>query len=249
MEGNLIRKTADNHGTELEYYVSNRVSEKATLILSMGIWEPACRAFPLITRLTGRHCLVLSYRGRGGSGTPESGFDWPQHASDLACMLEKEASNKPVFLGFSKGVSYLLGYLSSNPAKARGIILIDFPAIHAKAENGYAEFWGNKAYNGFKLGSHITARTLKGIESESTYREFYTDLRKMKCPVWVFRGTDATSGIPSELTEADMLNYEASVPQLTVVDFEYSGHMIMDEELGKTCCQIQRILKQIDAGE
>lgn len=247
MDGNFIKKTVNNNGTEIEYYVSNQVNDKATLILSMGIWEPAFRAFPLIARLIGRHCIILSYRGRGGSNTPNSGFDWHHHASDLSCVLENEPINKPVFLGFSKGVSYMLGYLSANPKLAQGVIIIDYPAIHSKAEKGYAEFWNNMIYNGFRLSNYITTHTLEGIETESTYKEFYTELSKMNCPLWIFRGTDSLSDIPSNLVDDDILKYRASLKNLEIVDFSYSGHMILDEELGKAYKHISHILNNIDA--
>jgi pimeloyl-ACP methyl ester carboxylesterase len=247
MKGSLIKKTVNNNGTEIEYYMSNQINKKASLILSMGVWEPAFRAFPLITRLTERHCIVPSYRGRGDSSTPTSGFDWQHHASDLASVLENEPTNKPIFLGFSKGVSYMLGYLSSNPDIANGIIIIDYPAIHSKAEKGYAEFWNNMNYNGFNLKDYVTTHTLEGIERESTHKEFYHDLSKINCPVWIFRGTDSESLIPSNLTDDDILKYKSSIKDLEIVDFKYSGHMILDEELGKTCSNINRIMDKIDA--
>ena len=248
MEESLIKKAINNNGTEIEYYVSNQVNDNATLIISMGVWEPASRALPLIQRLTERHCIALSYRGRGGSSTPMSGFDWQPHATDLASILEHESVNKPVFLGFSKGVSYMLGYLSSNHELAEGIIIIDYPAIHIKAEKGYGKFWSNMIYNGFRLNNYVTAHTLEGIESESTHKEFYKDLSKVKCPIWVFRGTDSESTIPSNVTDDDMLKYKSSIKNLEVVDFKYSGHMILDEELGKACSAIKGILSKIDEG-
>lgn len=214
MEESLIRKTVNNNGIEIEYFVSNHVNEKASLILSMGIWEPAFRAFPLITRLAGRHCIALSYRGRGGSSTPKSGFDWQDHSSDLDCVLRNERTNKPVFSGFSKGVSYMLGYLSSNLQTAHGIIIVDFPAIHAKSEKGYAEFWKSRIYNELRLNDYITTHTLEGIEGESTYKEFYHDLSRIECPVLVFRGTDSKSDIPSNLTEDDIQKYKAFVKKI-----------------------------------
>lgn len=246
MGGKLIKKIIDNNGVEIEYYVNNQVNDKSTLIISMGIWEPATRALPLISRLIGRHCIVLSYRGRGKSSTPISGFDWQHHSSDLSSVLQNEPTNKPVFLGFSKGVSYMLGYLSSNLNEPNGIIIIDYPAIHGKAEKGYAQFWSTTEYNGFKMGNCITMHALEGIESESSYKEFYQELSKIKCPVWIFRGTDSKSYIPSNLTDEDVLNYKSSIKELEIIDFNYSGHMILDEELGKACKQINRILNIVD---
>lgn len=246
MEENIIRKVVNNNGTEIEYYVSNEVNEKSTLIISMGIWEPAARALPLIARLTGRHCIVLSYRGRGGSSTPKSGFNWNNHISDIASVIKNESINKPVFLGFSKGVSYMLGYLSANLEIAHGIIIIDYPAIHSKLEKGAAEFWANMIYNGFRLNNYVTTHALECIENESTYKEFYNDLNMMRCPVWLFRGADSDSDIPSNLTYDDILKYKESIKELEIVDFNYSGHMILDEELGKAVKHITRILNKLD---
>jgi pimeloyl-ACP methyl ester carboxylesterase len=245
MKENLIRKTIDNNGTRIEYYVNNEANNKPTLVISMGVWEPASRAFPLITRLSDIHCIVLSYRGRGGSDTPETGYDWGNHTSDLASALQHEKVNNPIFLGFSKGVSYMLGYLSLNPQMAKGIIIIDYPAMHIKSEKGYAQLWSNMLYNGFNLSDHISPQALYGIEHEATPKEFYEDLHHMKCPIWVFRGTDSESYIPSNLTDEDILNYKTYVKNLEVVDFNYSGHMILDEELGKACNYIKSILENI----
>lgn len=247
MKETLIKKTIDNNGTELEYYVNNQVNDKSTLIISLGIWEPATRALSLISRLIERHCIVVSYRGRGKSSTPTSGFDWQHHSSDLSSVLQNEPTNKPVFLGFSKGVSYMLGYLSFNLNKPKGIIIIDYPAMHSKAPKGYAQFWSTTEYNGFKMGNYITMRALEGIERESSYKEFYQELSKIKCPVWIFRGTDSKSHIPSNLTDIDIINYKSSIKNLEIINFNYSGHMILDEELGKACKHINRILNIVDA--
>lgn len=246
MEGNFTRKIVNNNGIEIEYYVSNQVSDKATLIISMGIWEPATRAFSLMARLTGRHCIVLSYRGRGGSSTPESGFDWSHHAADLACVLRNEKINKPVFLGFSKGVSYMLAYLSKNPQVVNGVIIIDYPAIHSKLESGAAQFWGNMIYNGHKLDNYVSNKALEGIEVESTYNEFYDDLKEMHCPIWLFRGVDIKSSIPSNLSDEDVLKYKDAVRNIEIINFRDSGHMILDEELGKAARYINKMLVMID---
>lgn len=246
MEGNFTRKIVNNNGIEIEYYVSNQVSDKATLIISMGIWEPGFRAFSLMARLTGRHCIVLSYRGRGGSSTPKSGFDWNHHASDLACVLQNERTNKPVFLGFSKGVSYMLGYLSETPHVANGVIIIDYPAIHSKLESGAAQFWGNMIYNGYRLDNYVDIHALEGIELESTYKEFYPELKEMHCPIWLFRGADIESEIPTNLSDEDLLKYKDAVSNLEIIDFEESGHMILDEELGKAVRYINKMLEKVD---
>lgn len=62
MGDNLIKKVITNNDIKLEYYVNNEVNDQSSLIISMGVWDPASRALPLISRLTGRHCIALSYR-------------------------------------------------------------------------------------------------------------------------------------------------------------------------------------------
>lgn len=125
--------------------------------------------------------------------------------TDLACVLQNESINKPVFLGFSKGVSYMLGYLSANLKMANGISIIDYPVTHSKLEKGAAKYWGSMIYNGYRLDSYVNAHALEGIELESTYKEFYDIFPQMNCPVWLFRGTDKDSAIPTNLTDEDIL--------------------------------------------
>jgi hypothetical protein len=242
----LNRNVVNNKDVTIEYYSSGETSSKTSLVISMGVWEPAFRAFPLVTRLENRHTIIPSYRGRGGSSTPVSGFDWYHHATDLASVLKNESLNKPVFLGFSKGVSYMLGYLSTNLVKPSGIIIIDYPAVHSSAPRGYADFWNNSYYNGFKLGEYVTKLTLEGIEKESTFKDFYEVLNNLDCPIWVFRGKDSTSQIPSNLSDNDILKYKASIKNLEIIDFNYSGHMILDEELSKASKCINHILSMLD---
>lgn len=242
----FIRKTANNNGLEIEYYVFNQTNDKTSLILSMGVWEPASRSFPLISRLTGRHCIVISYRGRGGSSEPASGFDWINHSMDLACVLEQEAIHNPVFLGFSKGVSYMLGYLLHHPDMPKGILIIDYPAIHNKPEEGYSNYWASMHYNGKRLTEYVSKHTLEGIERESTYREFYNDFRHYLCPICILRGMDKSSAIPSNLTDIDILRYQAAADKVEIIPFLYSGHMILEEELGKSSKCILEFLENID---
>ncbi|MDD6769458.1 hypothetical protein [Inconstantimicrobium porci] len=143
----------------------------------------------------------------------------------------------------------MLGFLSKHPDIASGIIILDYPAIHTKLPEGAGEFWYNMIYNGVKLGNFVTKHTLDGIEHESVYHEFYEDLEKMNCPVWLFRGNDKESKIESNLTDEDIAKYKKSVKNLEVINFDYSGHMILDEELSKAAKNVDRILNTIDAAK
>ncbi len=52
--------------------------------------------------------------------------------------------------------------------------------------------------------------------------------------------------IPSNSLTEDLLNYKSSVKELEIIEFNYSVHMLLDEELGKAVNYIKSILKKID---
>lgn len=246
MSDNITRKTVENNGCTIEYYEKGEANDRHSLIISMGIWEPAERAFPLLFRLKGYHCVVLSYRGRGGSDTPETGYDWEDHAADLGAVFSDIKVNDPIFMGFSKGVSYMLGFVSKHPGVAKGLIILDYPAIHTRMPEGSAEFWYERVYNGRKIGDFIDKKALYGIEREAKFHDFYDVVKDVSCPIWLFRGADPEAEVASNLKDQDIANYQKSCTDLKIINFNYSGHMILDEELSKASKEIRKILQNAE---
>lgn len=238
----MVRKYAPNNGIRIEYLTNEIASDKHPFVMSMGIWEPAFRAECVLGTIRDRKALALSYRGRGNSDAPAKGYDWSDHATDLSCVMAEEGINSAVFFGFSKGVSYLLAYLKNNPDKAKGLILVDFPAIHTGPVSGYADYWDSMIYRGEKLGNHIKRIALEGIERESTYMEFYDVISSLKCPIAVFRGAKADAAIASNLSEQDVEKYIDANASVQVVDFLNSGHMILDDECEKAVRAVHQFI-------
>jgi pimeloyl-ACP methyl ester carboxylesterase len=230
----------------IEYYSNKINTQKTPVIISMGNWEPAFRGLPLLNTINDRLCLVLSYRGRGRSFTPEKGWDWKDHARDLEMLFETTHLRDAIFIAFSKGVSYTLGFLEKRPGIAKGLILIDYPAIHSLADEGYAGFWHEMYYNGFYLKDHINRIALEGIEKESTEKDFYDTVKALKCPVAVFAGRDQSSERPSNLDENDIEKFKAANPKIKFINFWKSGHMILDEEFEKASNEIGMFLNDLE---
>jgi hypothetical protein len=227
----------------IEYYSNEVKSKKTPVIISMGNWEPAFRGLQLLNTINDRLCFVLSYRGRGRSFVPQIGWDWKDHVKDLELVFESEKLGNAVFIAFSKGVSYTLGFLEKKSEIAEGLIIIDYPAIHTVAEKGYAEFWHQMYYNGFYLKDHINRAALEGIEKESTEKEFYDTIKLLKCPITVFVGRDQKSERPSNLNENDINKLKEANAEIKFINFEKSGHMILDEEFEKASKEIRIFLK------
>lgn len=245
-EMGMKRGTVETQSGNLVEYYSNGVNnDKTPLIISMGNWEPAFRGFPLMNSITDRPCIVLSYRGRGGSSSPLKGYDWKDHSLDLQSVVDTLHIKKCIFLAFSKGVSYTLGYLESNSGIAAGLILIDYPAIHCLSTPGYAQFWYNRVYKDYNLKDHISLTALEGIESESTFKDFFPLIASLKCPITLFVGTDNQAEIISNVSSEDIEKYKLSNPKINIVEFSKSGHMILDDEFTKASLEVKKAIKDL----
>jgi hypothetical protein len=241
-----IHRFAEKGEQIIEYYSNEVKSNKTPVIISMGNWEPAFRGLPLLNTINDRLCIVLSYRGRGRSFAPQKGWDWKDHTKDLELLFENEKLGNVVFIAFSKGVSYTLGFLENKTEIVKGLILIDYPAIHTVANDGYADFWYEMYYNGFYLKDHIKRVALVGIEKESTEKEFYDTIKTLKCPITVFLGRDQKSERPSNINADDINKLKAANAEIKFINFEKSGHMILDEEFEKASTEIRIFLKNLD---
>jgi pimeloyl-ACP methyl ester carboxylesterase len=232
-------------GNSIEYYSNGVNNDRTPLLISMGNWEPAFRGFPLLNRIEDRPCFVLSYRGRGKSSSPGHGYDWQDHALDLQAVVNDCRLDKCVFLAFSKGVSYTLGFLTANAGIAAGLILIDYPAIHCESTPGYARYWHDLVYKTYALKDHVSLTALAGIEKESTYKDFFPLIAALKCPITLFVGTDQNAKIASNVSKDDIEKFKKANPRIKIVEFPGSGHMIFDDELDKAVLEIKKAIKDI----
>jgi pimeloyl-ACP methyl ester carboxylesterase len=243
----MIENTAitTDHVT-IEYYCNSANSDKTPVIISRGNWEPAFRAFPLMEYIKDRTVYALSYRGRGKSSSPESGYDWIDHIKDIKAVVEKNKINKAYFVAFSKGVSYTLAFLEQCPEIVKGLILVDYPAIHEAAFHGYADFFYTRQCLTYNIKDYISRKALEGIEREATDKDFYPLISKLKCPIMVFIGIKKDSTIESAISIEEVTRYKEANKNVQIVEFLNSGHMIFDEEPEKVHTIIVEFLKNND---
>ncbi len=240
---------AQNGGTRIHYLAKGQPSRpQLSLVASLGIWESAERAIPLFDILQ-RHCIALSYRGRGKSDTPLTGYDLQDHVGDLAAVVENERLDRFCLLAFSRGVPYAIGYTLDHLDKVAGLILADQPPIQNKWPQGNAEFWKNLVYRGKRVTDFIRPAALDRIEQEAQRIELWDQLPRIECPVLILRGLATTQTIPSDLSEQDSLKYHRLLKNVQEVGFEHSGHMIPDDEPDKYADTVRRFLAKLDGEE
>ena len=71
------------------------------------------------------HALALDQRGHGTSAKPDSGYDFPSVAGDLAEFIEELRLDRPVIVGHSWGGNVALEFAATHPDVAAGLVLVD----------------------------------------------------------------------------------------------------------------------------
>ncbi|MBT2760598.1 alpha/beta hydrolase, partial [Paenibacillus sp. ISL-20] len=85
------------------------------LLICPGLSETAEEYQDLLEYLMPRRCIVLSFRGRGQSGTPPNGYDLKDHVTDIESVVKSTGITPFHLYAFSRGVSYALEYTRLHP--------------------------------------------------------------------------------------------------------------------------------------
>lgn len=214
-----------------------------SLLVIGGIWEPAERAIPVLSGLSS-HVVAFSFRGRGLSSTPESGYDLNGHLSDIDAVVRHCRFENYCVLGFSRGASYALGWSLEKQQNMLGLILVDQPPVHIKPGPGYVEFWSNFEYLGVPILNFMRAKALEGLERDADEVDFSSRLSQLHLPVTLFVGRDKESKIPSNISDEALQLYKREIPSCEIVEFLKSGHMIPDEEQQKYITEIASFIRK-----
>ena len=69
--------------------------------------------------------VALDQRGHGGSGQPDTGYDFATVASDLGHALAALGIRRPLLAGHSWGANVALQYAAGHPGEVAGLALVD----------------------------------------------------------------------------------------------------------------------------
>ncbi len=210
--------------------------------MSAGIWEPAERALPLFDRLEWHHCVSFSYRGRGQSDTPVTGYDLEHHLGDLEAVVRETGIRRTVVLAFSRGIACALQFALDHPSSIAGLIVVDIPPMQYKWAPGTAEFWKNLVYLGRPLTDFIRPQAIDGLEREAREVVYWDQLPSIRCPVLILRGLVQDGPTASNLAAEDSDRYRRLLPDAEEIVFGQSGHMVPDDEPDKYGDVVQAFL-------
>jgi pimeloyl-ACP methyl ester carboxylesterase len=216
-------KKANNNGISIHYLDSNAQSSLVPLLICPGLSETAEEYLDLMEYLLPRRCVVLSFRGRGQSDTPDVGYNLEGHISDIDCVVKSANLSRFHLYSYSRGVSYALGYLEKNISKIISVIVQDYPAQHKKMPLGWADEYINNYLVPFSRQRNIRPEAVRGIQRESEQVDFQF---KMDKKILVLRGL--LEG--SLLDVGGISEYQRLSPEVIIKNFQYSGHDIRNTE-------------------
>jgi hypothetical protein len=126
--------------------------------------------------------------------------------------------------GYSRGVSYVLGYAQNNrDRRLKSMILRDYPPEHRSMDPDWPEEYINNYLIPQNRSDSIRPKAVLGIQRESVQICLDEDL---EIPVFVARGLLKDSMIH----DFDLDRYKTTYSDLTIKEYSQSGHDIKEKE-------------------
>ncbi|RAP77987.1 alpha/beta fold hydrolase [Paenibacillus montanisoli] len=216
---------ANSGGVRVHFYDSGDRArrELKPLLICPGLSETAEEYADLLEFLLPRRCIVLSFRGRGRSDTPASGYDLDEHVADIAAVVRETGLRKLHLFGHSRGASYALGYARLHASSILSLLVSDYPAEHRQMPEGWAASYYNDYLIPHNRTGNIRLEAVQGIQQES--KPILLD-GQLPMPALVLRGKLDSS----LLSDSDLERYRAMFPSLSLAEFYRSGHDLMGTE-------------------
>lgn len=221
----LLQKTSNND-IMIEYFDSLEESDRlqVPVVVCPGLSETAEEYFELQKMLLPRRSIVLSFRGRGNSDTPDIGYNLAEHVTDIETVIKHTGILSFHLLSYSRGVSYALGYIERHKEQIQSLIIGDYPPEHRDMPNDWPEDYINNYLIPFNRTANIRPKAVWGIQKESTLINL--DYLSLLMPVLVCRGKLKESLI----TDTDLERYKKMCSNITIKEYFHSGHNLKGPE-------------------
>jgi pimeloyl-ACP methyl ester carboxylesterase len=234
---------ANNQGVSLHYYDISPIADDARLplVVCPGLSETAEEYLELletVLSVSRRRCIALSFRGRGKSDTPDTGYDLDEHISDIEAVVKRAQLESFHLLGYSRGVSYALGYALKHQAQVSSLLIGDYPPEHRMMPPEWPSAYINEYLIPFGRTEHIRVKAVQRIQIESTHRNLD---ERMNIPVFVARGLMEDSMIP----DGELDRYRGMTENLTVREYPGSGHDLKETTSGRFYADIVLFLNNL----
>lgn len=228
---------AHNRDVRLHYLDNQADHPGLPLLFVPGLRGQADDFRPMLAALAPRRALALSLRGRGQSDTPDIGYSFAHHVSDIAAVIAQARLNRCCLVGHSLGAAYAIGGALAHPDQVAGLVLAGYPAAYPDMSADWALHVLSE-YPG-----QMRAKALLGIQQESEAIDLWGRLGELRCPLLVLRGGKASSRLDAETAQ----KYQIFAPQAQVVVFEDAGHRLWVPDFNRFIGAVSAFAARLDA--
>lgn len=232
-----------NNKVEIHYLVSQVDTNKLPpLVIIPGLTESAEDYIDIIKEISDRRCIAISLRGRGKSDSPDSGYKLSDHISDIEKVVDALGLEEFILMGYSRGVSYMLGYALKHIERLKGIIIGDYPAMHTKLPEQWVDFFVKlPPWRGKTALERMSRLALEAIQKESEEEYFYDDLYKLKIPVLIISGGKEGSALSAEMRE----RYLKTIENVELTVFEDCNHNIFEPDINQFTNAVKSFMEKL----
>lgn len=233
----FLSNTSNHKGVSIHFLDSSNKADHSLIpiVICPGLSETAEEYEDFLEYLLPRRAIVLSFRGRGESETPQAGYHLEGHIRDIESVVKTTGLTYFHLFGFSRGVSYALGYARINVDQIASIIVEDYPSEHREMP----KHWSDEYLNNYLIPQNrlknIREEAVRGIQKESIQESISFQFER---PVLVIRGLLEDSLI----TDDDLKRYKDQFENIEVVECSLSGHAIRNTEKEKLYKAIKQFI-------
>ena len=192
------------------------------IVFAPGVTDIADDYHAILPEL-GRRSLIVDFRGRGASESPDRGYSMDDHVADITAVVDAVTDGPVHLMTFSRGSCYAIGWALANPHRVRSIAIGDYPVreiAFPEAEEFVVDFMC-RTWRGTPVTDRITEKAFRGILDEAVARSFWPELAALEVPVMVVR-----AGSCGPISDDDWAQYERWFPGIDRHEFAESPHDI-----------------------
>lgn len=240
---NYNESRVNNKGVMIHVAETNAESkEMIPLVIIPGLSEFAEDYLHIMERFAPRHCVVITLRGRGKSDSPSSGYTLEDHISDIQAAIQQLQLTEFILLGYSRGVAYTIGYALENTALLKGLIIGDYPAVHAHLRDGWVDFiTSTPPWRGKKMLERMSREALESLQKESVNAAFWEELSRITCPTLIIQ-----AGRDTPLSPEAMQMYKKKWPDAEIVVFEHFDHNLFEPNAETFIETVDHYMRKVD---
>lgn len=239
----IFEGKVSNNNVDIYYLESQIETNTITpLLIIPGLSESAEDYIGILEGISDRKCVAISLRGRGKSYSPESGYKLSDHIGDIVKVVDTLELNEFVLMGYSRGVSYMLGYALKHVERLKGVIIGDYPAMHTKLPEKWTDMFVKlPPWRGKTALERMSRIALEAIQKESEEEDFYGDLHKLKVPVLIISGGKKGSILSTEMKE----EYSKALENVENAIFEDCDHNIFEPDINLVINTIKNFMDRL----